>query len=44
MSEDSAENLLMDTTERVRNAYNNLLNKKGDVISAAEENLSSAKK
>lgn len=34
-----AQNLLTNTTESIRNAYNNLLNKKGEVISAAEDNL-----
>lgn len=36
---DKAQDVLRSTTERVRNAYNNLLGQKGEAIQAAEENL-----
>ena len=38
-TKDKAQDILRSTTERVRNAYNNLLGKKGEAITAAEENL-----
>lgn len=38
-TKEKAQDVLRSTTERVRNAYNNLLSKKGEAISAAEENL-----
>lgn len=39
LTEDEAENLLMNTTESVRNNYNNLLKQRGQAISEAEEAL-----
>lgn len=36
---EKAQDVLRSTTERVRNAYNNLLGQKGEAIQAAEENL-----
>lgn len=39
LSPKQAQNLLTNTTERVRNAYNNLLKERGEAISSAEENL-----
>lgn len=39
LTANEAENLLMNTTERIRNAYNNLLNKRGQVVNDAVENL-----
>lgn len=38
-TKEKAQDVLRSTTERVRNAYNNLLGQKGDAIQAAEENL-----
>lgn len=39
LSPKQAQNLLANTTERIRDAYNNLLKTKGDAISTAEDNL-----
>lgn len=39
LNENTAQNLLMNTTERVRNAYNNLLNKKGNRVGELLEEL-----
>lgn len=38
-TKEKAQDILRSTTERVRNAYNNLLGQKGEAIQAAEENL-----
>lgn len=40
ISPNQAQNMLSNVTERVRTGYNNLLKKRGDAISKAEENLS----
>lgn len=39
LNEDTAQNLLMDTTERVRAAYNDLLSKRGQDVHNAIQNL-----
>lgn len=39
LTENQAQNLLMNTTERVRNAYDNLLTKAGEKVSEATKNL-----
>lgn len=39
LSRDQAQNLLMNTTERVRNTYNNLLDQAGQKVSEATQNL-----
>lgn len=39
LTEDKAENLLMNTTERIRNNYNSLLAQKGQAVNDAVENL-----
>jgi len=38
-TKEKAQEILRSTTERVRNAYNNLLGQKGEAIQTAEENL-----
>ena len=39
LNAETAENLLMNTTERVRNSYNNLLNKRGENVQKSAEKL-----
>lgn len=43
LTEDTAQNLLMNTTERIQNAYNNLLNKRGQAVNDAVESLRGSK-